>query len=155
MTRDEYHLNVCKIVASNSRCLSRQIGVILVRDNHIICTGYNGPPVGFRHCEKVTSDPGVCPRKVSGFVSGEGLKYCPANHAEANVIATAAKMGICTEGATMCMTCGIPCKSCFGLILNAGIKKLVVTSSEFYDELSEEIMKSSITDIHVRMFSHL
>ncbi|MCK5607088.1 cytidine deaminase [Candidatus Pacearchaeota archaeon] len=155
MTWDYYFHCICLSVASKSNCLSRQIGAIIVKDNRIICTGYNGPPVGFRHCSTVTADEGVCPRRVAGFASGDGLHLCPANHAEANCIATAAMMGIQLKGTTMYCGCEIPCKTCFGLILNAGISEIVTETLLGYDELAVEMMKNSITRITVRQFSHL
>ena len=48
--RDEYFLNICKAVGAGSKCLSRQIGAIIVKNNSVISTGYNGPPKGITHC---------------------------------------------------------------------------------------------------------
>ena len=104
MTRDDYHLAVCNTVATKSSCLSRKIGCIMVRDNCILCTGYNGPPRGVPHCgwdrwyaddeiakhislAVMNKDNGqTCPRQLLGAKSGERLDLCPAGHAERNVL---------------------------------------------------------------------
>ena len=138
MSWDNYFKNLAYTVASNSKCLSRHIGAILVQNNAIISTGYNGPPRGIPPC------PGPsCPRVMQGFRSAEGLHLCPATHAEANSIAQAAMNGITTKGATMYVTCGVPCKNCLALIINAGIEEVVCTSLEWYDSLSPFIVEHS------------
>lgn len=123
----DYFLSICKAVANNSKCHSRQIGAILVRDRAIISTGYNGPPREIDHCAD------VCPRQKLGYKSGEGLHLCRAVHAEINCIAQAARNGINTKYATMYMTCGIPCKNCAGVIINAGISSIWCASTDLYD----------------------
>ena len=138
MTWDEYFKNLSYVVASNSKCLSRHIGAVLVQNKAVISTGYNGPPRGIPPC------PGPkCPRTTLGFLSGEGLHLCPATHAEANCIAQAAMNGVVTKGATMYVTCGVPCKNCLALIINAGIKEVVCTSLDWYDSLSPFIVEHS------------
>lgn len=160
MNWDEYFFKVCNTISENSKCLSRKIGAILVRNKSIICTGYNGPPRGVPHCDfsryikdaylfpKIKgADIGklgeVCPRAIMGFKSGEGLDFCPAGHAERNVLVTAARSGINTNHCTMYMNCAIPCKDCLIEIINAGIKEIVVTKYEFYDRLSPYLLHNS------------
>lgn len=152
---DEYFFNIATIVAGNSQCLSRKIGAILVKDKSIISTGYNGPPRGIPTCDKrwgvdtslsfnlPMDKNGKCPRLAMGFKSGEGLEYCIATHAEVNTILNAARMGICVKDAIMYMTCSIPCKNCLSSIINAGIKEIVVSAVEMYDEPSKYIIKQS------------
>ena len=134
---DSYFLNIASVVASNSKCMSRHIGAILVYDKAIISTGYNGPPRGLPHCGT------NCPRRKEGFVTGQGLHLCPATHAEANCIAQAARSGVCTEHTTLYITCGVPCKNCLALIINAGIEEVVCTSLDKYDDLSGYIVANS------------
>ena len=134
---DKYFHTICIAVASKSPCLSRQIGAILVRDNSIISTGFNGPARGYHHCEgEFKYD---CPRKKMGYESGEGLVHCPAAHAEGNCIANAARIGASTVGSTLYMNCIIPCKDCMVLLVNAGIKEIVVDDIKLYHEMSAEI----------------
>jgi dCMP deaminase len=169
MSWDEYFKNMCDTVATNSKCLSRKIGAILVRDNSILCTGYNGPPRGVPHCGlyrakvdqtirdrliacdcKVYEIRTTCPRLLLGYRSGEALDLCPAGHAERNVLITAARHGVATKGATLYMSCSIPCSPCLVEIINAGIKEIVVTGVQHYDKLTQYILKHS--DLKWRLY---
>lgn len=166
---DEYFYNICIQIATNSKCLSRNIGAILVLDRSIISTGYNGPPTGVPSCAmrwKIdptfseyeplvldASDMSQCPRKLMKFDSGEGLFLCPAGHAERNVIVNAAKNGIATKNTTMYMACGIPCTQCLVEIINAGIKEIVVTSLKTYDKTSMYLLNQS--SIGIRLFDFI
>lgn len=158
---DEYFLSICETVASNSKCLSRAVGAIIVNDKSIISTGYNGPPRGIPACgsryfidEKLreTLNFGfnvdnypetVCPRQTLGFKSGQGLEWCIAGHAERNSIVNAAREGIKVKGAIMYMGCEVPCTPCLVEIINAGISEIVVTGMGHYDTMSEYLIKES------------
>jgi len=161
MNWDEYFLGVCKTIASNSKCLSRKIGAIIVRDKSIISTGYNGPPRGVPPCftrcnddqnfikelntKSITYDQihPKCPRQVLGFKSGEKVDICIAGHAERNAIVNAAKNGVCVKDSIMYMTCPIPCTPCLVEIINSGIKEIVVTDMSYYDQMGEYLIKQS------------
>jgi dCMP deaminase len=151
---DEYFLNLCNAVASNSKCLSRQIGAILVKDNIVISTGYNGPARDIPPCnERFLKDEflyekliqkgasaadiktfDTCPRKILGFKSGEGLEWCPAVHAEKNCLLAAARLGIKTKGASLYINSTISsCTQCFSACIQAGIKEIVVIKNSFFD----------------------
>ncbi len=172
MSWDKYYLDICNTVAVNSKCLSRQIGAILVRDKSIISTGYNGPPRGVPHCserrgldvklrDKLFSSgvygavcpTKICPRQSMGYKSGEGLEWCIASHAERSSLINAARHGIATKDAIMCMNCGIPCAPCCVEIINAGIIEIVCTSLEYYDVSAEYLITNS--DLKVRVYEHL
>lgn len=166
-----YFMRIAREVAKNSRCLSRQIGVVVVRDNSILSTGYNGPPRGIPHCntrhetdenikilydhlkhDKSNFEPDInkCPRQNLGFQSGEGLSLCTAVHAEVNAIAHAAKEGVSLKYATMIMTCGVPCRNCLATIINSGIITLYVPHIEFYDRTSDFILSTS--QLNLRLY---
>lgn len=130
MTWDEYFFGIADAVAKKSHCLSRQAGAIAVRDRHIVATGYNGPPKGYPHCEGP-----YCPRHRLGFKSGECLEICPSSHAEANVLIEAARFGISLLGCTLYLTTESPCRECAKLMVNAGIKEVVVTSGNDYPDI--------------------
>lgn len=160
---DSYFLNTCETIAMRSHCLSRQIGALLVRDNIIISTGYNGPPRGIPHCgvDRLKSDTALldtyhiigsemCPRQILGYKSGEGLHLCPAVHAEDNCISNAARIGVSTIGSTIYMSCNMPCKDCLKKIINAGIVEIVCVSLDAYDELSKWLLQES--DIKIRVY---
>ena len=141
---DKYFHTICEAVSSKSPCLSRQIGALLVRNYSIVSTGYNGPPRNFPHCTN------ICPRKAKNYPSGEGLLECPATHAEANCIANAARIGACTIGTTLYMNCIIPCKDCMAVLINAGVKEIVVDDVIPYHELSLEMAQHA--NIKLRRF---
>lgn len=168
---DKYFLTICNAVASKSPCLSRKIGAILVRDNSIVSTGYNGPPRGVPHCghDRYMKDETIdamapvvsttlnpirfhseCPRKVMGFASGTHMELCPAQHAEQNAISNAARMGVSVFKTTLYINYVIPCKSCFGALINAGIIEIVVENKKLYDENSKFIIENS--NIKIREF---
>lgn len=137
-TWDEYFLDICDQVSTRSKCLSRQIGCVLVYGRNIISTGYNGPPRKTSHCSGET-----CPRREMGFDSGEGLEFCPATHAEANCIANAARHGARCQNSTLYINTVIPCKSCIGILINAGVIEIVVQRLEHYDKMSERLWKEA------------
>lgn len=131
---DEYLLTICTAISSKSPCMSRQIGAILIRDKSIISTGYNGPARGFPHCKG-----DICPRRVAGYPSGDGLEHCPAAHAETNAIANAARIGSNVSGSILYMNSVVPCKFCAVSIVNAGISEVVVEFLDFYHKVSRNI----------------
>ena len=134
---DSYFLGVCTAIADKSPCLSRKVGAILVRDKSIVSTGYNGPARGYPHCGQIRH---ICPRQDMGFESGDGLVHCPAAHAEGNCVANAARIGASTIGATLYMNTIVPCKDCAIILVNAGVREVVVSSLEFYHEMSKDIL---------------
>lgn len=126
---DSYFASFVRLAAMRATCIRRQHGAIIVRKNHILCTGYNGAPSGVEHC----CDLGTCYRQEMGIPSGEQYEKCRANHAEQNAILQAAKLGIPLEGATMFIS-DAPCELCAKLIHGAGIKEVVLTAySSSYD----------------------
>ena len=145
---DKYFYSICEAVGKNSKCLSRQIGAILVMDKVVICTGYNGPPRGVPHCEG-----SICPRRTAGYKSGEGLHLCPAAHAERNAIIQAARLGIMTKGSALYLNTQMPCKDCLIEIINAGINEVVCVDMKLYDEKSEFILKHS--ELSIRIFDFI
>lgn len=171
---DNYFYNVCKTVSSNSSCLSRHIGAVVVNDKSIVSSGYNGPPRGVMDCDKrwnvdekmcqkagFTEDvlpgrlSGTCPRYVPefGFKSGEGLEWCVAGHAERNALINAARNGIKTKGCKVYMDCGVPCTPCLVELINAGIEEIIVTKFDFYDISSEYLVTMCNIDMKVRQYT--
>ena len=84
-TKREYYLNIAKAVAQRSTCLRRQYGAVIVKDDVIIATGYNGSARGDENC----CDVGVCWREAHGVPHGQQYEKCLAVHAEANAIISA------------------------------------------------------------------
>lgn len=171
VSRDRWFYDIAATVASYASCHSRKIGAVLVRDKSVLSTGYNGPPRGVPTCDRrwyndpaflekyreafETSDQieGICPRRVIGFPSGQGLDICPAGHAERNALINAARFGIETKGATLYMTCGVPCTPCLVEIINAGVEEIVVTGIDIYDATAEYLLNNS--DLKIRFFDFM
>ena len=118
ISKDDYLMKIAEVISQRSTCLKRKVGAVLVKDSHIISTGYNGAPSGFKHC---TSE--SCVRK--SLQSGEKPELCKGVHAEINCIIQAAIHGTSIKGETTMYCTTFPCMSCLKLIINAGIKKLI------------------------------
>lgn len=123
-----YFREIALKVSENSKCKSRKIGAVLVRDRSIIATGYNGPARGISECWE-------CSRPEGG-----ALTNCPSAHAEVNCIANAARTGVCTMNSTLFVTCEIPCKSCLSTLINAGVVTAYISNNKFYDTTSSYIL---------------
>lgn len=123
---DAYFLGIAEAVARRADCSRRQIGAVIVKDNRIVSTGYNGAPAGMPGC---LTD-GACPRakiveRTNQDVSyDEGPGACIAIHAEANALLYASR-DKCV-GATLYVTSDLgPCPGCVKLIAGAGIVRVV------------------------------
>ena len=134
---------MAELTAKRSTCLRRQVGAIIVKDKHIIATGYNGAPKGLPHCEEL----GGCYREKLGIPSGERHELCRALHAEQNAIIQAATLGQSIEGATIYVT-HQPCIICAKMIINAGIGRIVVRNG-YPDKMSEDMVKEANLEIEM------
>ncbi len=138
---DEYFMQIAEIVKTRSTCLRRQVGAVIVKDNRMITTGYNGAPSGLKHCGEL----GGCERERLGIPSGERHELCRALHAEQNAIIQAAKLGISTEGATIYVTLQ-PCVICAKMLINAGIVR-IVHKGEYPDKLARAMLEEAKIEI--------
>ena len=116
---DEYSLKIASVVAERSTCRRHHIGAVAVRDKHILATGYNGAPSGFKDCLELG-----CLRDELGIPSGERQEICRGIHAEQNVIIQATLHGVSLEGSTIYAT-HTPCILCAKMLVNAKIKRFV------------------------------
>ena len=142
---DDYFMEIASVVAKRSTCLRRQVGAVLVKDKHILATGYNGAPKGLGHCETVG-----CLRQELGVPSGERHELCRALHAEQNAIIQAARMGVQIEGATLYCTLA-PCSLCAKMIVNAGIVR-VVFMGDYPDDRAMGFLMDSGIGVYRRAF---
>jgi dCMP deaminase len=162
MNWDSYFLKICESISLKSPCLSRNIGALLVRDNSIVSTGFNGPPRGIPHCgyDRAIKDEVInhllikgnlrhedfghtCPRKALGYSSGTHVELCPAQHAEENAVSNAARNGVSTIGTICYLNTVIPCAKCFGTLINAGIVEIVCAEAKLYDEHTTFLINNS------------
>ena len=131
-TWDEYFMEMAELARKRSTCLRRGVGAVIVKDNRVIATGYNGVPRGIRHCEETG-----CLRQQLNVPSGKMHELCRGLHAEQNAIIQAACMGSSIEGGTLYCTTQ-PCVICTKMIINAGIKRVVIKES-YPDALAQEL----------------
>lgn len=129
ITKDSYYLKIANTVSLRSTCLRRRYGAVIVKNDEIIATGYNGSPRGEDNC----CDLGICERNKLNVPKGERYELCKAVHAEQNAIISASRRDMI--GATMYISgneiktgdiadCR-PCLICEKLIKNAGIKEVI------------------------------
>ncbi len=133
-SKASYYLNIAEAVLARSTCLRRKYGAVIVRDDEIISTGYNGSPRGAENC----IDLGYCYRKQMQVAHGEKQELCRAVHAEANAIISAARRDMI--GATLYLAGreadgrpvvdAAPCAMCYRLIINAGISTIVTRNAD-------------------------
>ncbi len=140
---DKRFMDLAETVAEWSSCYqeNRHVGAIVVKDKHILATGYNGAPSGIISC----TERGECLRRVKNIASGTMQEVCYAVHAEQNAIIQAAKMGISLEGATLYVT-HQPCVICTRIIINSGIKR-VVYKNGYPDEFALDLFAQSKVEI--------
>ncbi len=133
---DDYFMRLAYLVSERSTCLRRRVGAVLVKEKRILATGYNGAPSGVTHCE-VTG----CLRQKLNVPAGERHEICRGLHAEQNVILQAARYGVSVRESTLYITAS-PCGICAKMLINAGIKEIVV--AEFYpDEMALDFLKEA------------
>ena len=134
-SKENYYLDIAQVVSERSTCLRRKFGAIIVKNDIIISTGYNGAPRGRKNC----TDLNMCMRDKMNIPHGERYEMCRSVHAEANAIIAASREQML--GATLFMACvdakngtlmpgTCSCMMCKKLIINAGIERVVVRNTE-------------------------
>lgn len=135
INKENYYLDIAQTVLERGTCMRRNFGAIIVKNDQIVSSGYTGAPRGRKNC----SDVGHCTREVLNIPRGERYELCRSVHAEANAIIHAARNDMI--GATLYLvgreassgeyvkdTCS--CSMCKRLIINAGIRFVVVRIDE-------------------------
>lgn len=128
-TKDRYYINIASVINTRSTCLSTHYGAVIVNNDEIVATGYNGAPRGETNC----CDAGECYRKKLGCKRGERYELCRALHAEDNAITSAGRTRC--QDATLYLA-GIKvktgeiaspslCLMCARKVMNSGIKRVV------------------------------
>lgn len=132
----QYFMQMAVLASKRSTCLRRAVGAVLVKDNQILSTGYNGGPKGIAHCAEVG-----CLREKNSVPSGQMHELCRGVHAEQNAIIQAGLNGSSTRGAVIYCT-HQPCSICAKLIINAEIKTVYV-SEKYPDNLAEQLFSEA------------
>lgn len=148
---DEYYLQIADAVSIKSKCLKKHYGAIIVKNNELISTGFNGPARGEAHCTKCT--------KVGSDKDMVEYSSCPAIHAEMNCIISASRQEML--GSTLYLSgydvsgainenglpiAARPCEICLRLIKNAGIDKVINKNGVIYQRDSGGILKEVKND---------
>jgi dCMP deaminase len=133
---DEYFMKMAYLAASRSTCIRRHVGAVLVKDKHVLSTGYNGAPKGMKHCEEAG-----CLREKLQTPSGERHEICRGLHAEQNAIIQAAVFGISIKNSILYVT-NTPCIVCAKMLINAGVTEIIY-AGDYPDALSIEMLRES------------
>ncbi len=139
ISKEEYYMNIAKEVASRATCFRMHHGAIIVKDDQIIATGYNGAPRKTKDCFERNN----CIRNELGILSGQRYEICRSVHSEQNAIINAARSGTSLLDGTMYLYSvkiddkglelpfdAYPCFICKKMIINSGIKYLIVYQSD-------------------------
>lgn len=130
ISKDKYYIGIALAVAKRSTCLRRQYGAVIVKNDEIVSTGYNGAPRGEQNCCEV----GSCWRESNNIPHGERYEMCKSVHAEQNAIISASRKDMI--GSTLYLAGiengkvikAVPCDICRRMIVNSGIERVVTTS---------------------------
>ena len=133
--KENYYLDIAETVLERSTCLRRCYGAIIVKNDEIVSTGYNGAPRGRKNC----MDLGYCTREAMNVPSGERYELCRSVHAEMNAIISAARSDIL--GGTLylvgrdaktgeLLSQATSCSLCRRFIINAGIDRVVIRNTD-------------------------
>lgn len=129
--KHNYYLDIAETTAKRATCLRRRFGAVIVKNDEIISTGYNGAPRGRKNC----TDIGGCIREKLNVPRGVRYELCRSVHAEANAIISASRrdlMGatlylVCKDGASDELVSGMnSCAMCKRLVINAGINNVII-----------------------------
>lgn len=132
----KYFMEMAYLAAQRGTCLRRKVGAVLVRDNQILSTGYNGSPKNISHCKEAG-----CLREQLNVPSGEKHELCRGVHAEQNAIIQCAINGSSTRNAVLYCT-NQPCSICARLIINAEIR-IIYIAETYPDKLAEQMLNEA------------
>jgi len=140
----EYFMSVAHLISRRATCTRGHIGAVLVRDNNILSTGYNGAPSGLPHCNETT-----CRIYSSKHPDGTVEENCVNTiHAEINAIAQAAKHGVSIKDADIYITAS-PCIHCLKVLINVGIKTIYYDKPYKIDHISDLIRLSGVILVQI------
>ncbi|RBQ28784.1 deoxycytidylate deaminase [Aliarcobacter vitoriensis] len=135
MLNDRSFINIAKEIALASKCVSKQVGAVIVKDGRILSTGYNGTPAGYINCSE----------HWKGEYTKDHHEWSKTYeiHAEMNAIIWAARKGIAIEGGTIYVTLE-PCSECSKNLIASGIKRIVYEKS--YEHTNSKIISKFLKD---------
>ncbi|KAH7916421.1 cytidine deaminase-like protein [Hygrophoropsis aurantiaca] len=131
---DTYFMTLADLASQRSNCMKRRVGAILVKENRIVATGYNGTPRGVTNCNE-----GGCPR--CNRTSAADILECLCLHAEENALLEAGRDRVGKNAIIYCNTC--PCLKCTIKIIQSGVTRVVYNLSYKVDEASAKLFKEA------------
>ncbi len=138
MLSDKNFINIAKEIASASKCVSKQVGAVIVKDGRILSTGYNGTPAGYTNC---------CEHWDNEYTKEHhDWSKTYEIHAEMNALIWAAREGISIKNATIYVTLE-PCSECSKNLIASGIKRIVYETA--YEHTNSEIVSKFLKDNNV------
>lgn len=139
---NEYYMNIAVQVSLRSTCIRRKVGAVIVKDNEILGSGYNGSPKGLPNC---CDDPTRCYRTKHNIPSGQKLELCYAQHAEINAMFNALCSNRDLHDASIFVTT-FPCSNCAKAIIQSGIKNIY-----YLDTYTNEFTLTMLEEADVRV----
>lgn len=137
-TWDEYFMQIAEVVATRATCDRGRSGCVAVRDKRILATGYVGAPAGLPSCDDLAHE-----LHTVTHADGTKSQHCVrTTHAEQNVIAQAARIGVSLDGATLYVHM-TPCYTCAKILVNAGIKRIVVKKDYHASARSKDVLRDA------------
>ena len=145
--KNNYYLDIAEATLERATCLRKKWGAVIVKNDEIISTGYNGAPRGRKNC----TDIGYCKRESMNIPRGERYELCRSVHAEENAIISASRRDMI--GSTLYMTGkdvktndyvekSMPCAMCKRAIINSGIKNIIIrdTKEKYHEVLVSDLI---------------
>ena len=133
--KHNYYLDIAQTILERATCLRNNVGAVIVKNDEIISTGYNGAPRGRANC----CDLGVCRREQLGIPRGQRYDLCRSVHAEQNAIIAAPRnemigatlyLAMCNSKTGALVPDASPCNMCRRMIINAGIERVIIRNTE-------------------------
>jgi dCMP deaminase len=138
----QYFMDMAYLASKRSTCLRRKVGAIIVFENQIISTGFNGAPKHVRHCSETG-----CMRADLKVPSGQRHELCRGVHAEQNAVIQAAVNGASIKGAVVYCT-NQPCVICSKILINAEIETIYI-AEPYEDKLAQELLAEAGIDMNL------
>lgn len=145
--KDNYYLDIAETILERATCLRRKWGAVIIKNDEVVATGYNGAPRKRKNC----NDLGYCTREEFNIPRGERYEMCRSVHAEQNAIISAARKDI-IDGTMYIVGMdsktnkyvekSMPCAICKRIIINSGIKSIIIrdTKDSYREVLVQELI---------------
>lgn len=148
--KDQLFMDIAKLIAQKSSCISMKVGCVIVKDQRIISMGYNGTPSGYINCDEFFDS------QAKHFIKSEQLRMIHHQwsnihqiHSQMNAIMFAAKKGISVDGATLYSTV-FPCQHCLKNIIQSGIIQVVYNKDYDLGQYDQKFMNFINSQVSIK-----